>query len=50
MIESQMFFAQMKQKPFKLIKKRDELKLQLVKTQQEIQIIEQNFKIVNSYI
>jgi len=45
-----MFFAQMKQKPVKLMKKRDELKLQLAVTQQEIQIIEQNFKIANSYL
>ena len=32
------------------MKKRDELKLQMAITQKEIQIIEQNFKIANSYI
>lgn len=40
----------MKQKPIKLQKKKDELKLQLSITLQEIQITEQNFKIANSYL
>jgi len=50
MIESHIKMAQLKQKPSMLQKQKNELHQQLARTQIELKLVEQNFKIVNRYI
>lgn len=50
MIESQMGMAQLKQRPSKLQKQKNELHQKLARTQMELNLVEQNFKITKRYI
>ena len=50
MIEAQMGMAQLKQRPSKLQKQKNELHQKLARTQMELNLVEQNFKITKRYI
>lgn len=50
MLESHINMAQVKQRPQKLLRQKADLQQQVARIQAEIQVVDQNFKLCNSYI